>query len=241
LIDLHCHLLPGIDDGAADMAASLALAEDAVDKGVTHIVCTPHIHSGYFDNDLNTIAKVHADFSAALIENNIPLKSHYAAECRISPDLLQMFANKALPYIGEWDGKDVVLLELPHSHIPAGTDRLIGWFLRNNVQPMIAHPERNRDIIADYNKALWLKGKGVLFQLTAGVLTGTFSNAAMQKGFKMLEDNLVDIIASDAHSLKRRPVEMDAAYNLVSQNFGKEVSETLFVTTPWRIASKWFQ
>jgi protein-tyrosine phosphatase len=152
-----------------------------------------------------------------------------------------MFANKALPYIGEWDGKDVVLLELPHSHIPAGTDRLIGWFLRNNVQPMIAHPERNRDIIADYNKALWLKGKGVLFQLTAGVLTGTFSNAAMQTGFKMLEDNLVDIIASDAHSLKRRPVEMDAAYNLVSQNFGKEVSETLFVTTPWRIASKWFQ
>ena len=223
------------------MAASLALAKDAVKRGITHVVCTPHIHSGYFDNELNDIGRVHAEFAAALLEHDIPLKSHYAAECRISADLLTLHANHKLPFLGEWNGKPVVLLELPHSHIPAGADKLIAWFIRNNIQPIIAHPERNRDILADFNKAHWLKGKGVLFQLTAGALTGTFSSAVQQTAHMMLENNLADIIASDAHSLHRRPPELDSAFSLVSQRFSQQKATQLCITTPWKIASKWFQ
>lgn len=222
------------------MAASLDLARDAVKRGITHVVCTPHIHSGYFDNDLERISQVHSEFKKALHEHGIPLKSHYAAEYRISAEVMTLHAQNKLPFIGEWDGKPVLLLELPHSHIPAGADKLIAWLLRNNIQPMIAHPERNRDIIADFNKALWLKGKGVLFQLTAGALTGTFSTDAQNTACKILDNDLADIVASDAHSINRRPPEMDSAFAFIEKRYGHGLAEILCQSTPWEIAKKWF-
>ena len=240
MIDLHCHLLPGIDDGAKNIADSIALAKQAYDSGITHIVCTPHIHEGYFDNDIEIIESTHEIFKSALNREGIPLKSHFAAEVRINPNIVALATNKRLPYLGYFEGSPVLLLELPHSHIPPGTEQLIAWLKAQGIIPMIAHPERNRDILANYNKAAWLRGKGVLFQLTAGAITGTFGERVKECAFKLLKDGFADIVATDAHNVHKRPPELLGAYTLLKEKFDDASANDLCINNPFKIASCWF-
>ena len=240
MIDLHCHYLPGIDDGAANLAASLALAKAAVNSGITHAVCTPHIHYGYFNNDIDIISSTHVIFAAALAKENIPLKTHYAAEVRITPEIIKLQSQNRLPFLGYINERPVLLLELPHSHIPPGTEELIQWLNSNGITPMIAHPERNRDILANYNKAYWLKGKNVLFQVTAGAITGTFGEKVQECAFAMLKDGFADIVATDAHNLHKRPPELKEAFSEITTHFGADLALKLCKDTPWNIAKCWF-
>lgn len=240
MIDLHCHYLPGIDDGAANLAASLDLARAAVDSGITHTVCTPHIHSGYFNNDIEIIKSTHDIFVDALKREGIELRTHYAAEIRITPDIIKLHTEARLPYLGYFDNKKVVLLELPHSHIPPGTEKLIQWMKGNGIMPLIAHPERNRDILGNYNKASWLKGKGVLFQVTAGATVGTFGDKVKDCAYHLIENDFVDILATDAHNIHKRPPQMKEAYQAISNRYSEALAEKLCVTTPWSIAKCWF-
>lgn len=240
MIDLHCHLLPGIDDGARDLTEAINLARAAYKSGITHVVCTPHIHSGYFDNDIDIIKSTHELFRAVLRRESIPLKSHFAAEVRIDPSIVSLANSNRLPYLGEYNGNKVLLLELPHSHIPAGTEQLIEWLKARDIMPMIAHPERNRDILANYNKASWLKGKGVLFQLTAGAITGTFGERVQSCANRLLNDGLAEIVATDAHNMHKRPPELADAYECLNRDFGKAKADDLCIDTPLEIASCWF-
>lgn len=241
MIDLHCHLLPGIDDGAKNIADAMALAKQAYDSGITHVVCTPHIHEGYFDNDIDIIESTHEIFKSALEREGIPLKSHFAAEVRINPNIVALANTKRLPYLGYFDGSPVLLLELPHSHIPPGTEQLIAWLKSAGIVPMIAHPERNRDILSNYNKAAWLRGKGVLFQLTAGAITGTFGDRARDCVFRLLNDGFADIVATDTHNLHKRPPELAGAYSLLKEEFGEASAKDLCVNNPFEIARCWFE
>lgn len=241
MIDLHCHLLSGIDDGPKNLSESIALAKMSYDSGISHVVCTPHIHEGYFDNHIDNIEKTHRVFVAELAKAGIPLKSHFAAEVRISPNIVALFNNKSLPFIGYLDGNPVLLLELPHSHIPPGSEQLIYWLKAHGVIPMVAHPERNRDILANYNKAAWLKGKGVLFQLTAGAITGTFGYKVQDCALKMLRDGFADIVATDTHNVHKRPPELAGAFQHLRDEFGSDMSQDLCINKPREIAEYWFR
>lgn len=241
MIDLHCHLLPGIDDGAKTIADSVELARAASNSGITHIVCTPHIHEGYFENTIETIKQAHDVFVEALQKENIPLESHYAAEVRISPTILKLVSSERLPFLGFIDEKPVLLLELPHSHIPPGTEQVINWLKAQGIVPMIAHPERNRDILANYNKAAWLRGKGVLFQLTAGSITGTFGSKVHACVHRLLNDGFADVIATDAHNMHKRPPELHKAFEMVQQQFGEAMANKLCKDMPMKIAGCWFE
>ena len=240
MIDLHCHLLPRIDDGARNISESIALAKVAYESGITHVVCTPHIHDGYFNNDIEIIESTHVIFKSALEREGIPLKSHFAAEVRINPNIVAMVQKDRVPFLGYLDGQPVLLLELPHSHIPPGTEQLIAWLKKQGIVPMIAHPERNRDILANYSKANWLRGKGVLFQLTAGAITGTFGQRVQDCVFKLLNDGFADIIATDAHNMSKRPPELAGAYQLVKDEFGEASAADLCTNNPLEIARCWF-
>tara|TARA_R110001599_G_scaffold122530_3_gene294581 strand:- start:4321 stop:5049 length:729 start_codon:yes stop_codon:yes gene_type:complete len=236
LIDLHSHILPGIDDGAPDLAASLAIAEQSVAVGVTHMVCTPHIHQGYFDNNLTLISESYQSLVEHLAKANCPLKLSFAAEIRITPDIMLWHKQGQIPFMGRWQGKDVMLLELPHSHIPPGTDNLLRWLAKNDIQPVIAHPERNRDIIANPDKINGLKRAGCLFQATAGAFTGRFSELVKETVKLLLARDLITYVASDTHSVNRRPNDMAQAYIEVAALKGNEYAEHLFKTTPWLIS-----
>lgn len=235
MIDLHSHILPGIDDGAKDLSDSIAMAKQAMKAGVTHMMCTPHILQGYYDNTRSTISSALEILLQGLADSGCSLKLAFASEVRITPEILQWVSKNKIPYLGKWQGKNLLLLELPHSHIPAGTDNLLRWLSKNNVQVVIAHPERNRDIIADYNKLAMLRRTGCLFQITAGSFTGRFSEAVKELAMKMLEDDTVTYIASDMHSLDRRPNDMGTAFDLLTQLVGAEKANSLTLDIPRQI------
>jgi protein-tyrosine phosphatase len=232
LIDLHSHILPGIDDGAKDLDSSLAMAIQAVDVGVTKMVCTPHIHQGYFDNNFATIGQAFKGLTEKLKEAQCPLKISFAAEVRICPEITDWVKKGLIPYIGQWKGRNAMLLELPHSHVPPGSDNLIRWLINNNVQPIVVHPERNRDIMSDYRKLTLLKQAGAIFQVTAGSFCGRFAQNALETAFKMLDEDKIAFIASDTHNTDRRPNDMGACLDVIKNIVGEEKAANLLYDTP---------
>jgi protein-tyrosine phosphatase len=232
MIDLHCHILPGIDDGAQSIEDSLNLLKAAVADGISRIVCTPHIQLGRFDNTNDIIENAFNEVKESAKKAELKIELAFAAEVRICPEIMLLVKQKRLPFIGKWQEKDVLLLELPHSHIPAGTEQLINWLNKNNIIPMIAHPERNRDIIADISRLSRIPTSSCLYQITAASLCGDFGEVPQRISEQLLTDNKVTIIASDAHSIKRRPPKLSQAKKIVEELVGLERAEMLLYKTP---------
>ena len=232
MIDLHCHLLPGVDDGAQSVSEAVALAQIAVADGIEHMALTPHLHPGRYDNSLLGLQPHFDAFKVALKEQGIPLSLSLACEVRLSAEVLQLAVANELPFIGEWNGYHVLLLELPHSHIPPGSDKLVKWLLARNIIPMIAHPERNKDIVHNLDKVLPFVDLGCLFQVTAMSVTGEFGVPAHQRAHEMLENNWVTVIATDAHNRQHRPPVLSKARHLIEQMYGAERAVSLFSGNP---------
>lgn len=235
MIDLHSHLLPDIDDGASSMEEALSLARIAVADGVTHMVLTPHVHPGRFDNHAQSIQPVFAAFEAALVDADIKLSVKPAGEVRLSAEVLAMCASNQLPFLGEWDGKRVMLLELPHSHIPPGSDKLVKWLLDRDILPMIAHPERNKGVMSDIAKLAPFIEMGCLFQLTAMSVTGEFGPQAKQVADEMLDKGWVTVMATDAHNCDRRPPILSKAVSVAAEMIGDVEAKRLVWGNPAKI------
>src|SRR5262245_50492706 len=116
MIDLHCHLLPGIDDGPATREEALEMARIAVANGIEEAHVTPHLHPGRWDNDLPKITAAVEAYRAALATEGIPLIVDVAAEVRLDYEILPMIEAGRVPFLGKLDGCQVMLLEFPHSH-----------------------------------------------------------------------------------------------------------------------------
>ena len=237
MIDLHCHFLPGIDDGANDIEQALALARHAAASGITHSVLTPHMHQGRYENDLQNIENVFNNFQAQLEEENINLKIGFAAEVRIVPEIMTWVEQGIVPFLGLWNNHDVVLIELPHNHIPAGTENMVRWLIARNIIPMIAHPERNKEVMSEPRKIIPLYNAGCLFQVTAGAVAGDFGEVSRLTAEQLLKDNFVTILASDAHNLKHRPPELEPGRRAAESIVGESASWDLVKTNPEEIAA----
>lgn len=240
MIDLHNHLLPGIDDGAPDLEISLALARVAVQDGITHLVCTPHIHPGRYDNTLASIQKALESFVVALKISNIPLQVAAAAEVRFGLELMVGIAQGAIPLLGEWEGKKVLLLEFPHSEIPFGAERLTDWLLQRNIVPMIAHPERNKGIMRTPSKLRPFLKQGCLLQVTASSVAGHFGPAAQGIAYELLKQGAVTILATDAHNIQHRPAILTEGLVCAARIIGDIKAEALVMKNPWAIAKSHF-
>ncbi len=240
MIDLHNHLLPGIDDGAPDLNTALQLAKIAVADGTTHLVCTPHIHPGRYENTPETINQALAIFQAGLLEHNIPLKVAAAAEVRFGMELMIGVKSKSIPFLGQWQGKDVLLLEFPHGEIPFGAERLTSWLLQHNVIPMIAHPERNKGLMREPGKLKPFIEQGCLLQVTAGSVAGHFGEVAQDLAIELLEKNWVTILASDAHNIEHRPPILTAGLAVATEVLGADAAQRLVKDNPWQLAQHHF-
>ncbi|MBE9398394.1 capsular biosynthesis protein [Pontibacterium sp. N1Y112] len=236
MIDLHSHLLPGIDDGARSLDESLQLARMAVADGITHITFTPHIHPGRYDNSVNTIEPVFLKLQQALKDEAIPLTVAMSGEVRLSAEVLMLVAQNQVPFLGEWEGKQVMLLELPHSHIPPGSDKLVKWLLDRNILPMIAHPERNKDIMRDLDMIAPFVEMGCLFQITAMSVAGGFGVPAAQRSMEILEKGWATVLATDAHNLDRRPPVLSGGFAAARAVVGEEAASALVFDNPRAIA-----
>lgn len=232
MFDLHCHLLPGIDDGPETLEQALALARLAVHNGITHSVVTPHIHPGRYENSAASIAAAVQNFREALLREQIPLQLGFAGEVRLSAEILMMVEEQQIPFFGTLEDHQVFLLEFPHSHIPPGADKLVEWLLDRNIRPMIAHPERNKDIMRKFDKIQPFIEAGCLFQLTAGSVAGDFGEAAQQTARLMLETGEVTILASDAHNLNFRPPRLDHGRDAAAEIIGAKLAQQLVYDRP---------
>jgi len=240
MFDLHCHFLPGIDDGAKEISESLELARFAVNSGITHVVLTPHIHQGRYHNDSFSIEKSFKDFQQVLLLEKIPLQIAYAAEVRIDHEIIDWVGKGTIPFLGKKGAQNVILLELPHSHIPAGTENMVRWLVSQNIVPIIAHPERNKEIMKEPRKVIPLYNFGCLFQLTAGAVAGNFGEASKVTADSLLKEGFVHLLASDAHNMKHRPPELEPGRIAAEKIIGESASWDLVITNPEAIASVHF-
>jgi protein-tyrosine phosphatase len=241
MIDIHCHILPGIDDGAKDMDEALALINLAVADGVTRIVVTPHLHFGRFENYLPVIQASFLALQQAVGEAGIVIELAYAAEVRLDSEILSLLSRQQLPLYGSYNNQQFMLLEFPHSHIPAGSDILVKHLLKQNITPVIAHPERNRDLLKSPEKIKPFVRLGCWFQVTASSITGHFGEECQTLALSYIEQDFIHIIASDAHNLKRRPPVLSEARSKISAMFGEAKAQQLFYDNAYNITASLFE
>lgn len=241
MIDLHCHLLPGVDDGPANLDESVELCRIAVADGITHAVVTPHMHPGRWLNSKASIARECHRLQSNLCKRNIPLQLGYAAEVRLTDTILQQVENDEIPFYGLVDGYRVMLLEFPHSHIIPGSDKLIKWLLDRGIRPLIAHPERNKQVMRHPAHLEPFIEAGCWLQVTAGAVTGRFGERAQAVARGLLDEDAVTVLASDGHNAgARRPV-MAEAFEYVAEQFGAQRAQRLMLGNPALIAARQFE
>src|SRR5690606_25267719 len=241
VIDIHNHLLPGLDDGAPDMGVALALARMAVEEGIRYMVCTPHIQPGRFDNDLQSISRAHDAFATALSEAGIPLRTAFAAEVHFGLELMHGVQEEQIPYLGHWQGRKVMLLELPHGNVPVGAQRLTQWLLDNEVMPLIAHPERNRGFIRAPAQLKTFLDQGCLLQITAASLTGRFGAGPRELARNILTEGRASILATDAHHPEHRPPALTEALRVASDLIGEARAQALVKDNPQTMCGLHFE
>jgi protein-tyrosine phosphatase len=203
MIDLHCHMLPGIDDGARDLDTALAaMARIALANGIQCTVCTPHVYPGRYDNDRETAQEAVARFQRALHEAGIGLELTTGADARLVPDLIAGLRAGRIPTL---HGGRYFLLELPHHSAPPQFEKFVGDLLASGSVPLITHPERLNWIEVQYDCFLRLARAGAWIQVTAGSLTGRFRPRARYWAERMVDGGIVAVLATDAHGIERRP------------------------------------
>jgi len=237
VIDLHCHLLPGIDDGPAHMDDALAMAQQAVADGIHTVVVTPHIHPGRYNNERHTIKQATQQLHTALQAHGIALRVLPGAEVRISPESLELLLQDRVPPIGRYRGCPVVLLELPHSGIPLGSLQFVQKVISLNIQPVIAHPERNKAVMDDPQRIAPFVHAGCWLQITAGAVTGQFGPQAQAAAAHIVGQGDARWVASDAHNTSARPPLLSPALQHITTQWGEPTAQRLFHTHPQQLLS----
>jgi protein-tyrosine phosphatase len=232
-VDIHCHLLPGLDDGAADWEMALNMARMAVADGIQTVVATPHQLGRYWQTSGDTIRQRAGQLQQLLDNQQIALRVLPGADVRIDERLVERIHQGDVLTLGD-HGRHV-LLELPHElYIPLGG--LLGQLAAAGIVCVLSHPERNLGILAQPGLLRPLVDCGCLLQLTAGSLTGEFGRRAQSLSEQLIADGLAHFVSSDAHDHQlRRPVLGEAFQRVVTQ-VGREAAIELFCHNPACVA-----
>ena len=201
MIDLHCHMLPGIDDGAKDLATALEMARIAVQDGIEQTACTPHIYPGMYENESGGILSACQALQARLDYEGIKLRLSYGADTHLVPEMLTGIKNGRIPTL---NGTRYFLLEPPHHVAPPQFKESVFNTVAAGYTPLITHPERLTWAEEHYEDFVELAHQGAWIQVTAGALTGRFGRNARYLAEQMLDDGIVHVIATDAHNIKSR-------------------------------------
>lgn len=224
MIDLHCHLLPGVDDGSANLETSLRLAQEAVTNGVDYALLTPHHMNGVYVNHRADVIKQTQAFQDKLTKHGIKLTVFPGQEVRINGDLLTALDQNDILFADE--GNHYLMLEFPDDDVPAYTDQMIYDLQQRGIIPIIVHPERNTMIMKQPDLLLNLLQKGCLSQLTASSYVGTFGKKVETFCHQLIAAGQGYVFASDVHNLSGRKYEMREAFEQLRKEFGNELAET---------------
>jgi protein-tyrosine phosphatase len=226
MVDIHCHILFGLDDGARTIEDSLAMAGDAIADGITHVVATPHSSTTYaFD-----FAKVQAarDELSAKIGDRLTLAT--GCDFHMDPENLKAIRKNAASFC--INQKDYLLVEFNEFSIAPSMDQTLHDLHLRGLRPIITHPERNGILRTQPDRLRDWVHKGCFAQVTAGSLGGVFGPAAKESAWEWISDGLVHFVSSDAHNITRRPLKLKFAYDAVLEKCGEEKARALFIKNP---------
>lgn len=248
MVDIHSHLLFGVDDGPKTMEQSIEMLQQAAREGITEIIATSHVcHPQYHVQSTEVLEQV-PKLQQAIDERGIQLKIHTGHEVRITDDLLEKLEkNEVLPL----GNSQYVLLELPSSNVPNYTKNIIVLLKSRGITPIIAHPERNKAIAEKPARLERLIREGAVAQITAGSLAGHFGKNIQKLSLDLVKANLVHTYGSDAHNLSTRPFlydegltylekkkQIDAVDLLLENNACVVENRSLFLLEPEEISEK---
>jgi protein-tyrosine phosphatase len=229
MIDIHSHILWGVDDGARSFEQSLKMLTIAADSGTTDIVATPHANSEFSFNPRVIEAKL-AKLREAVGDS---IRIHNGCDFHLSYDNIEDALAKPAKYA--INHRSYLLVEFSESMIPLTAGDIFDRLLDQGLTPIITHPERNQEIQKQTKRLLSWVEKGCLLQVTAQSLLGGFGDKAQSYAGRLLSKGLVSFIASDAHDCTHRPPRIDQAYTLVKKKMGLKIAECIFVENPRRV------
>lgn len=229
MIDLHNHLLYGVDDGATDLSVSLDMARAFVADGVSVVACTPHILPGLYHNSGPKIRTAVEQLQAVLSREGIPLILVTGSDNHIVPDFVNGLRTGHLLTIAD---TRYVLVEPPHHVAPQRMDELFFAVQAAGYVPILTHPERLSWLSQHYHVIKQLIHKGVWMQITAGSLTGAFGRTPLYWATKMLDEGGVHILASDAHDVLKRPPKLSEGYYVAAKRVGEAEAANLVLHRP---------
>ncbi|MCP4620520.1 MAG: hypothetical protein GY844_29295 [Bradyrhizobium sp.] len=233
VIDLHSHVLPGLDDGAETLADALAMCRIAVADGTTTLVATPHMMNGVYSVSREDVLGGVAALRARLAAEGLPLEILPGGDVHVDRELPALLRDGQVMTVG--DAGRYMLLELPHDLVPPGISGLLFEIQLAGVTPIVTHPERQRavqekpDLLRE-----WVK-TGSLVQVTAMSLTGAFGRAAETCAWHLLQRRLAHLVASDAHSPGARPPGLSAARQVVEATLGTDEALEIFDRRPRQV------
>lgn len=225
MIDLHCHILPGVDDGAQTIEDSLDMARYAVQQGITHILCTPHHNNGKYINPKADIIEKVAELQEVLDEHQIPLTVLEGQEVRLTTLLMDDLAKDRLLFTDLDD--TYILIEFPSNSIPESAENIFYQLLDKGKVPVIVHPERNAGFIKEPNRLIEFLDMGCLAQLTAPSYVGKFGKEIQKTAKLMVENRMVQMVASDAHGINKRNFYLKEAYDAIAKDQGVELVDKM--------------
>ena len=232
MIDLHCHILPGVDDGSPDAEISLSMARHAAESGVTAIAVTPHCNLPGFRRNYRgpDYRRQLNDLRELLTQENIPLRLYSGAEVFADPSNIRtLIEQHELITLG---GSRYLLVEFDFGLPGSVLLRTLEAIAQRGLVPVVAHPERYDAVQRDPGLAAWCFSRGMLLQLNKGSLTGMFGRHAKKTARWCLEHGCVHVIASDAHGPYRRTTKLNDGYDVVAEYYGQDAAELLFSENP---------
>jgi len=229
MIDIHHHLLPGLDDGSKTMENSVAMAKLAVEDGITHVVCTPHANGKYAFDPLVNEAEV-AELRRLLAQENVPLQLGLGCDFHLSYD--NIMDAKENPRRYTINGLSYLLVEIPDYGLPAGLTEIFYELQLAGMTPILTHPERNPTLQADMKRLEdWIRG-GVLIQVTGDSVRGSMGKQAERMAHHLLANRWVHFLATDAHNVNSRPPRISEARAIVTKKYGAGYADFLCDKNP---------
>jgi len=194
--DIHCHLLPGIDDGSPNVETSIELIQSLSEAGITRFICTPHIIGDMYRNTPETVGAALIVLKEACRKNNLDVQLSAAAEYMMDDYFMDLLRNKA-PLLTL--AKNYVLTELSYATPPNNMEKIAFELNINGYQPLMAHPERYFYYHKNYNAYHRMKELGFLLQVNLLSIIGYYGKAAAKAARYIIENNLADFIGTDLH------------------------------------------